>query len=339
MNRRDVLKTSATLAAAAALPRPAAALPTLGTRIQDIPKRPLGKTGLTVTALGVGGYHLGIMKDKGVALRIVGEAIDAGVNFFDNAWEYNQGESEKRLGEALKGKRDKVVLMTKLCSHGRDKKFSLKMLDESLKRLKTDHLDLWQIHEVVYEDDPDLHYRPGGAIEALDAAKKAGKVRFVGFTGHKDPSLHLRMLQGGYAFDTVQMPLNCFDASFRSFETQVLPEVNRRGMGALGMKSMSGRGQPVLQGQVTPQEALRYAMSLPVATTISGMQSVEILRQNLAVARGFQPMSEAERQALKARVAEVAADGRYELYKTSKSYDAEEGRAQHGFPSPDELPL
>jgi uncharacterized protein len=332
MNRRDVLKTTAALAASAALPSKAQ-------QQKEIPKRPLGKTGLNVSILGVGGFHLGLGKDPGVATRIVHEAIDSGLNFFDNAWEYNKGESEKRLGNALKGKRSQVVLMTKLCSHGRDKQFSLKMLDESLKRLQTDHLDVWQIHEVVYEDDPELHYRAGGAIEALDAAKKAGKVRFVGFTGHKDPSLHLRMLAHGYSFDTVQMPLNCFDATFRSFEQQVLPEVNKRGMAALGMKSMSGRGQPLLEGQITPEEALRYAMSLPVATTISGMQTVEVLRQNLAVARGFTPMSETDKQALRSRVAEVAADGRYELYKTSKSYDADVGREQHGYPPPDELPL
>jgi aryl-alcohol dehydrogenase-like predicted oxidoreductase len=302
-------------------------------------RRPLGKTGLNVSILGVGGFHLGLPTDPSLATRIVHEAIDSGLNFFDNAWEYNQGESEKRLGAALKGKRDQVVLMTKLCSHGRDKRFSLQMLDESLRRLQTDHLDIWQIHEVVYEDDPDLHYRAGGAVEALDAAKQAGKVRFAGFTGHKDPSLHLKMLTLGYAFDTVQMPLNCFDATFRSFEQQVLPEVNKRGMAALGMKSMSGRGQPVFAGEISAQEALRYAMSLPVATTISGMQSLEVLRQNLAVARAFQPMSEEEKQALRSRVAETAADGRYELYKTTKSYDADVGRAQHGYPPADELPL
>jgi aryl-alcohol dehydrogenase-like predicted oxidoreductase len=332
MKRRDVLKTTAAFAAAAVLPARAQMQ-------KEIPKRPLGKTGLNVSILGVGGFHLGLGDDPGIADRIVHEAIDSGLNFFDNAWEYNKGESEKRLGAALKGKRDQVVLMTKLCSHGRGKQFSLDMLDESLKRLRTDHLDVWQIHEVVYDDDPDLHYKADGAIEALTEAKKSGKVRFVGFTGHKDPSLHLRMLAKGYAFDTVQMPLNCFDASFRSFERQVLPEVNKRGLAALGMKSMSGRGQPLLEGQITPEEALRYAMSLPVATTISGMQTVEVLRQNLAIARGFTPMSEAEKQALRSRVAEVAADGRYELYKTTKSYDADVGRQQHGYPPPDELPL
>ena len=176
-------------------------------------------------------------------------------------------------------------------------------------------------------------------IEAIAQAKKDGKVRFVGFTGHKDPSIHLRMLQRDFPFDSVQMPLNCFDGQFRSFEQQVLPVVNQRGMAALGMKSMTGNGVPITKGVVTAEEALRYAMSLPVATTISGMDSLEVLRQNLAVARGFLPMSPEELAALRARVKDRAATGALELYKTSKRYDAEVGREQHGYPSPKEMPL
>jgi uncharacterized protein len=305
---------------------------------QSIPMRPLGKTGVQVSALGLGGFHLGSAKDLDEAKRIVDEAIDNGVNFFDNCWDYHAGKSEEWMGDALRGKRDKVVLMTKVCTHGRDKKVAMRMLEESLRRLQTDHLDVWQIHEVIYENDPDLIFAPSGAAEALVQAKKDGKVRFVGFTGHKDPSIHLRMLSHDFPFDTVQMPLNCFDATFRSFETKVLPELNRRGIAALGMKSLGGSGEMVSQGGVRVEDALRYAMSLPVATTISGMNSPAVLRQNLAIAKGFQPLSEARMGSLREQCKEAAADGRYELFKSTKKYDGAVGREQHGFPSPHELP-
>ena len=305
----------------------------------SIPKRPLGKTGLQVSALGVGGFHLGTADTDQDANQIVGEAIDAGINFFDNAWEYHEGKSEVRLGNALKGKRDQVVLMTKVCTHGRKKDVAMRMLEESLNRLQTDHLDVWQVHEVVYYNDPDLIFAKDGVIEALDQAKQQGKVRFVGFTGHKDPAIHLKMLSHGYAFDTVQMPLNCFDATYRSFETQVLPEVIRRGMAPLGMKSMGGSGESIKNGAVTAQEALRYAMSVPgVATTISGMESVGVLHQNLEVARGFQAEGATELSALRNRVRMYAADGRFELFKSTVKYDGALGRDLHGFPSPDSLP-
>jgi uncharacterized protein len=305
----------------------------------DIPKRPLGRTGVQVSAIGVGGYHLGSADDLREARRIVDTAIDAGINFFDNAWDYHDGMSEEWMGDALKGKRDRVVLMTKVCTHGRDKAVAMRMLEESLRRLQTDHLDVWQIHEVIYYNDPDLIFRPNGAAEALAAARQQGKVRFVGFTGHKDPAIHLKMLSHDFPFDTVQMPLNCFDASFRSFEQQVLPELNRRGIAPLGMKSMGGSGEMVRHGAVTPQEALRYAMSLPVAVTVSGMESIGVLEQNLAIASGFQPMSSAEMQKLRDRCKEDASDGRYELFKTTKKYDGGVGREQHGFPSAKELPI
>ena len=173
------------------------------------------------------------------------------MTFFDNAWEYHDGRSELLLGDALRGRRDEVFLMTKVCTHGRDARVGLEQLDESLRRLRTDHLDLWQIHECIYDNDPDLHFAPGGVVEALDEAKRKGKVRFVGFTGHKHPDIHLRMLEHGYPFDAVQMPLNCFDASFRSFERRVLPELVKRGIAALGMKSMGGGGNAILAGVVT----------------------------------------------------------------------------------------
>ncbi|HET6325185.1 MAG TPA: aldo/keto reductase [Planctomycetaceae bacterium] len=303
-----------------------------------IPSRALGNTGARVSILGLGGFHLGTVSSFDEATRIVQEAVDAGVTFMDNAWEYNQGRSEDLMGRALVGRRDKVFLMTKVCTHGRDKQVALQQLEESLKRLRTDHLDLWQIHEVVYDNDPDLHFAKGGAIEALDQAKKDGRVRFTGFTGHKNPAIHLKMLSHNYPFDAVQMPLNCFDATYRSFERAVLPEVNRRGMAALGMKSLGGDGQPVIHGAVSAEEALRYAMSLPVACTITGIDSLAVLHQNLSIARGFQAMPPSEMESLRQRCAPLAADGHLELYKSTKRYDAAVGREQHGYPPPDVLP-
>jgi len=303
----------------------------------EIPRRPLGRTGVEVPALALGGYHLGLVKTEREAVRIVHEAVDAGLDFLDTAWEYQDGLSEERVGKAIADRRERVFLMTKVCTHGRDRKTAMRQLEQSLRRLKTDHLDLWQIHEVVYENDPDLHFAPGGAVEALEQARREGKVRFVGFTGHKHPDIHLRMLSHGFPFDTCQLPLNVFDATFRSFERIVLPELRRRGIAPLGMKSMCGEGTPVKKRVVKPEEALRYAMSLPVAATVSGIDSLRILRQNLRIARGFEPMSADEMQALRERVAEHAADGRFELYKTSAKFEGPPGRKQHKFPTPEEL--
>jgi aryl-alcohol dehydrogenase-like predicted oxidoreductase len=303
-----------------------------------VPKRPMGKTGLQVSVIGLGGYHLGSTKDQSEATEIVARAIDAGVNFFDNCWEYHDGLSEERLGTALQGKRDQIILMTKVCTHGRKKDIAMQMLEESLRRLRTDHLDVWQIHEVIYENDPDLIFAPGGAAEALMQAKQQGKVRFIGFTGHKNPAIHLKMLSHDFPFDTVQMPLNCFDASFRSFETHVLPQANRRGIAVFGMKSLGGSGEMVRKGGVTAQDGLRYAMSLPVATTISGIESPEVLEQNLGVAREFKPFSEAEMKSLRERCQKLASDGRLELFKTTTKYDGKVGRQQHHYPTTEELP-
>jgi aryl-alcohol dehydrogenase-like predicted oxidoreductase len=303
----------------------------------EVPRRALGRTGVEVSALALGGYHLGLAKSEGEALRIVREALDSGIDFMDNAWEYHDGRSEELMGRALEGRRHEAFLMTKVCSHGRDRRVALRQLEESLRRLKTDYVDLWQIHEVVYENDPDLHFAPGGAIEALEQAKREGKVRFVGFTGHKHPDVHLRMLSRGFPFDACQFPLNVFDASFRSFEQRVLPEVIRQGIAALGMKSMCGEGTPVKKRAVTPTEALRYAMSLPVASTVSGIDSLKILRQNLRIARDFTPLSAEEMRRLRERCAEAASDGRYELYKTSMKFDGPPGRKEHKFPPLDEL--
>ena len=259
-------------------------------------------------------------------------ALDAGINFFDNCWEYYNGLTETIAGRALKGRRDKAFVMTKVCTHGRGAELAMKMLEGSLRRLQTDHLDLWQIHAISFDNDPELAYAKGGVLEALDRAKQQGKVRFVGFTGHKDPRLHKRMLDLGYPFDTVQMPLNPFDYNFHSFETIVLPEANRRGIGVLGMKSMGGTGNAVKKGLFQAEEMLRYAMSLPVVTTISGIDSLKVLEQNLKVARGFKPFSPAQMNELRQRCADTAADGRFEPYKVSLQFDNPMTRLPHGFP-------
>jgi len=307
-------------------------------RAGDIPRRPLGRSGVDVTAIGLGGYHLGLIKGARQAERIVQQAVDEGITFLDNAWEYHDGRSEEIMGRALAGgRREQVFLMTKVCTHGRDRATAMRQLEQSLRRLRTDHLDLWQIHEVVYENDPERHFAPGGAVEALEQAKRQGKVRFVGFTGHKDPSIHLKMLAHDFPFDTCQMPLNCFDATFRSFEARVLPELNRRGIAALGMKSMGGEGDSVARRAITAEEALRYAMSLPVAVTITGMDSTKVLRQDLRIARSFVPMTPPEMEALRKRCAEPAGDGRFEPYKVTAKHEGSVGRKQHGFPPIDEV--
>ncbi len=303
----------------------------------DIPLRPLGATGAMVSALGLGGHHIGKMTNQREAIRLVHAAIDGGISFMDNAWEYHDGRSEVVMGKAIHDRRDRVFLMTKVCTHGRGKREAMRQLEQSLRRLKTDRLDLWQVHECVYDNDPDLHFASGGVIEALDQAQRQGKVRFVGFTGHKHPDIHLSMLKRDYVFDTCQLPLNCFDASFRSFEEHVLPVLVRRGIAAIGMKSLGSDGRQVKDKVVTAEEALRYAMSLPVATTVSGIDSMKVLRQNLRIAQGFKPMSQRQMNALRKRVRTEAEDGRYELYKTTATHDGKVGRKQHHFPSDEEL--
>ena len=297
-------------------------------------QRPFGKNeSVQISALGFGGHHLGDAEDQKTASALVNAAIDGGITFFDNCWEYHRGKSEDWMGAALKGKRDRVFLMTKVCTHGRDKDLAMKMLEQSLVRLQTDHLDLWQIHGVCFDNDPELFIRKGGAAEALEQAKKQGKVRFAGFTGHKDPAIHLKMLRTGFPFDAVQMPLNPFDATFHSFQQGLLPEAGRRGMAVLGMKPFSGAGDAVKKGVVTPEEALRYAMSIPgVTVTITGMEKPEILQQNLKIAQDFRPMSASEMQTLATRVSGPAADGRFELFKVSLKYDNPEARMAHDFP-------
>jgi aryl-alcohol dehydrogenase-like predicted oxidoreductase len=304
---------------------------------QEIPTRPFGRTGERVSIIGLGGYHLGMPSSDREAVRLVHAAIDAGITFLDNAWDYNDGLSETRMGKAIADRRDDVFLMTKVCTHGRDAKVAMRQLEQSLRRLRTDHLDLWQIHEVVFDNEPALHFARGGVVEALDRARQQGKVRYVGFTGHKEPALHLEMLAHDYPWDACQLPLNCFDGSFRSFEQQVLPELTRRGIAPIGMKSLGGDGRMVKARVVTAQEALAYALSLPVATVVSGIDSMKILKQNVAVARGFKPNPARAQQALRRRVSSSAADGRFELFKISAAFDGPEGRKVHGLPPPEEL--
>jgi aryl-alcohol dehydrogenase-like predicted oxidoreductase len=306
-------------------------------RTLEIPTRPFGRSGEQVSILGLGGFHVGLPETDAAAVRLVHAAIDAGITFMDNAWDYNDGLSETRMGKAIADRRDQVFLMTKVCTHGRDGRVAMRQLEDSLRRLRTDHLDLWQIHEVVFDDEPAKHFARGGVVEALDRAREQGKVRYVGFTGHKSPALHMAMLEHDYQWDSCQLPLNCFDASFRSFEEHVLPELARRGIAPIGMKSLGGDGRAVKAKVVTAQDALAYAMSLPVATVVSGMESMRVLQQNVSVAQGFRPMSAQARQALRRRLTPQAADGRFELYKISAAFEGAETRRVHGLPAQGEL--
>ena len=274
--------------------------------------------------MGLGGFHIGNPKDEQESLRIIRAAIDAGVTFMDNSWDYHNGESEIRMGKALAdGYRQKVFLMTKI--DGRTKDAAAQQINESLRRLQTDHVDLMQLHEIIRLEDPDRVFAPGGAIEALQEAQRAGKIRFLGFTGHKDPLVHLRMLdvatKHNFRFDAVQMPLNVMDAHFRSFSQHVLPRLVREEIGVLGMKPLGG-GLILQSKTVTPRECLHYAMSLATSTVITGMDSMEYLQQGLEAVRTFQPLSPDQMAALLARTAPAAAEGKYERFKTSSQYDA-----------------
>jgi aryl-alcohol dehydrogenase-like predicted oxidoreductase len=297
--------------------------------------------GVAVSAIGFGGYHLGLIEDEADAVRLLHAALDAGITFLDNAWEYNAHVSEERMGKALAqgNRRDHAFLMTKVCTHGRGADVAMRQLEESLRRLRTDYLDLWQIHEVVYDDDPARHYAKGGAVEALDKAKRDGKVRFVGFTGHKLPAIHREMIERGYPFDTVQMPLNLLDPNYRSFEKNVLPLARERGIKALGMKAFA-EGRLIEAGHIDPDDALRYAMSLPgVLTTITGIDSQAVLDHHLHIADDFTPLNELELQTLREKYRHLATDGHLELYKSTAKNDADEGRTQHGFPPMSQLAM
>ncbi|HVY92844.1 MAG TPA: aldo/keto reductase [Bryobacteraceae bacterium] len=291
----------------------------------EMPMRELGKTGERVSMLGLGGSHIGTPElTAPEAVRIIRAALDGGMNFMDNSWDYHNGASERRLGKALKdGYRQKAFVMTKV--DGRNAKEATRQIEQSLRRLGTDHVDLLQHHEVIRFDDADRIFAPGGAMEAFIAARQAGKIRYIGFTGHKDPHIHLYMLEkareAGFRFDTVQMPLNVLDAHFRSFESHVLPALVQEGIGVLGMKSM-GSGVLLRSKVVTPIECLHYALSLPTSVVITGIDSREILDQAFEAARTFRALSSDEVKALLARTAEAARGGEYELFKTTTYFDS-----------------
>ena len=290
-----------------------------------IPQRTLGRTGEKVSAIGVGGWHIGVnYVDEQLSIRIVRAAIDQGINFMDNSWDYNEGISETRMGKALRdGYRDKVFLMSKI--DGRSRKEALRQLEESLRRLQTDCIDLVQHHEIIRFEDPHRVFDEDGANSALVEAKQAGKLRYIGFTGHKDPRIHLHMLEvaaeKGFTFDTVQMPLNVMDAHYRSFGKMVLPELVKQKIGVLGMKPMAN-GIILRSNTVTPIECLHYALNLPTSVVITGIDSMETLDQALEAARTFQPMSQAQVKALLAKTAKAAMHGEFEPFKISSIFDS-----------------
>jgi aryl-alcohol dehydrogenase-like predicted oxidoreductase len=285
--------------------------------------RTLGRTGERVSMMGLGGYHIGVQKDEQESIRIIRTAIDNGVNFLDNCWDYNGGESEVRMGKALRdGYRQRVFLMTKI--DGRTRKAATEQLEESLRRLQTDHIDLLQFHEIIRMGDPEKVFAPGAGMEAIVEARKAGKVRYIGFTGHKSPDIHLKMLETadahGFHFDSVQMPLNVMDAHFNSFGKKVLPMLVNKEIGVLGMKPM-GSGWILRSNVVKPEECLHYAMNLPTSVVITGCDSLEILNSSLNAARSFRPMGESQVAELLAKTADSARDGKFEGYKTTDNFD------------------
>jgi len=298
-----------------------------------IPLRRLGKTGEVVSLLCLGGHSCTNPKklSEKVSLRLIRRAVDEGIHFMDNCWDYHDGGAEEWMGKALSegGRRDRVFLMTKVC--GRTAQEAQSNLEDSLRRLRTDRIDLWQFHELVYDNDPDWVFEDGGAIETGLKALNDGKVRYLGFTGHKDPSIHLKMLSKSYDWASVQMPLNVMDVHYRSFQKQVLPELVRRGIAPLAMKSLGGEGKIVSEAGVPVEDALRYVLSLPIATLVSGIDSEKVLDQNLRIVRNFQPLSEDERRAIELRTIKLAGDGRFELFKSSKKFDGPVHRKQHGF--------
>ena len=302
-----------------------------------LPTRPFGRHPDRVSIIGLGGGHLSrpTVTDR-EAERIIRTALDNGVTFFDNSWDYGDGVSEHRYGQALAGHRDDIFLMSKVCDRTRDG--ALRQLDESLRRLRTDYLDLWQFHEINYDNDPEWIFEPGGAAEAAEIAKAQGKVRYVGFTGHKSPHIFKGMLAADYEWDACQMPVSVFDQHYRSFTVDILPELNRRGIACIGMKSLGGNGQFVTEAGLTPQELRRYALSQPITSLACGAVTMDNVLQDLEIARTFTPLSQDEQQALRDRVRREATDGRHEWFKTSTYFDAPYHAAAHGFGSHLRLP-
>jgi len=290
----------------------------------EIPYRILGRTGERVSIVGLGGYHIGIQKEEQESIRLIRTAIDNGINFLDNSWDYNDGVSEIRMGKALQdGYRKKVFLMTKI--DGQDKKTAMIQMEECLRRLQADTIDLLQFHEIIRMEDADRIFAPGGAIDAALEARKAGKIRFIGFTGHKSPAVHLKMLQTafdhGFIFDAVQMPLNVMDAHFDSFERKVIPLLQKHNIGILGMKAL-GEQHILKTGLVTAEECLHYAMDLPAHVVIVGCDTFAYLEQAIEAARSFRPLTDTQREALLAKTAETGKTGKFEPFKTTSEFDA-----------------
>ena len=319
MTRRELLAAATALTVMSCVPKGLLAAVTP----EQMPYRTLGRTGEKVSLIGLGGFHIGSQEDEKESIRIIRSAIDNGVNFMDNCWDYNEGASEIRMGKALRdGYRHKVFLMTKI--DGRDRQTAALQIEESLRRLQTDRIDLLQFHEVIRATDPARIFGPGGGMEAVLAAKQAGKIRYIGFTGHKSPAIHLQMLETGFShqftFDAVQMPLNVMDAHYDSFEKKVLPVLLKHNIGVLGMKSLGDR--IILKSKTaSPVECLHYAMSLPTSVVITGCDALPILQQALGAARSFRPLREEQIAALLARTAKAAQGGGYEHYKTSHDFD------------------
>jgi len=331
-SRREFMQSAAKGMSVAALAKQVVAQ-TKPAGAGGLPTRKLGRTGVDVSVLCLGGWHIGAVKGDAEAIRIMHAAIGEGLTFFDNAWDYHDGHAEEVMGKALKqdNKRKQVFLMTKNCE--RDYAGSMKDLEESLRRLQTDHLDLWQFHEMVYDNDPDWIFEKGAVKAALEA-RKAGKVRFIGFTGHKDPRIHLKALAKQFDWDTAQMPINVLDASYRSFQKEVVPVCLKKNVGVIGMKGLAGgypQGALLAEAGLTAEECYRYCLSLPISTQVVGITSMEQLMADVKLARGFKPMTKAEMDALREKVKDFSGDGRMERFKSTKDYDGPHHRKQHGF--------
>ncbi|MBC8165240.1 MAG: aldo/keto reductase [Bryobacteraceae bacterium] len=299
----------------------------------SLPTRVLGRTGVPVSILGIGGWHIRTVKEDDEAIRIMHTAIGEGLTFFDNAWDYHDGLAEELMGRALAidGKRNQVFLMTKDCE--RDYAGSMNCLEDSLRRLQTDHLDLWQFHEMVYDNDPEWVMERGGLRAAIEA-REQGKVRFIGFTGHKDPRIHLQLLSKDFDWDTTMVPVNVMDPHYRSFINEVIPVCQQKNVGVIGMKGLGGgypQGRFLESAGLTASECYRFCLSQEIAVQVSGITSMEQLKANLSVARDFTPMTSEEQLELTTRVREAAGDGRHELFKSTTMHDGPHHRRQHGF--------
>jgi aryl-alcohol dehydrogenase-like predicted oxidoreductase len=315
-HRRDFLKTLSAVGAGVAFAGSAPGVLAADTpAIGPVPKRKFGRHAEMVSSLALGGATLARAESLEAATRIAHAAIDMGVTFFDNAWEYSQGRAEEWMGSALQGRRDKVFLMTKVCTHNpgqESREKALVMLEDSLRRLKTDHLDLWQVHQILTDAEADSIFIPDGVLAAIEQAKKQGKIRYCGFTGHAKPKVHLRVLAHHYPFDSVQMPLSVFDAHEDGFQKLVLPEAIKQGLAPLAMKTLGGNAKPIKDGLVTSEECLRYALSLPVTTVVSGIDTMEWLQNNARVAARFKPLTPEEMADLGRR---CSSKKEYEYYR------------------------